>query len=267
MNKIRPYPTNFRGARQMKKLCLSLITFLLLISCASQNVTQTNKNEIAIATQRVGEGFYNAGNYTLALKNLLEAYETLSDDPYLNNSLGLVYLAKEQYPLAENHFKKALVLKKDYTDAKNNLGATYLKQEKWSLAIDCFEDVTKSLVYSNPEIPYSNLGWAYLHQKKYEKAGFYFNKSLQINPGFLISIHGLASIYLETGLYSKAIDFLYIALKKEPDAAILHSDMAKAYEGMKDFSKAKKSWGTVLKLIPENSQLAREAKQKLNELN
>ncbi|KKR31241.1 MAG: Tetratricopeptide repeat protein, partial [Candidatus Falkowbacteria bacterium GW2011_GWF2_39_8] len=70
------------------------------------------KKEIAIATQRVGEGFYNAGNYTLSLKNLLEAYETIPDDPYLNNSLGLVYLAKERYDLAENHFKKALELKK-----------------------------------------------------------------------------------------------------------------------------------------------------------
>ncbi|MFA5903965.1 MAG: tetratricopeptide repeat protein [Desulfobacula sp.] len=251
----------------MKKLCCLLIIFLFTTSCASQNVSQVDKREVAIATQRVGEGFYNAGNYTLALKNLLEAYETLPDDPYLNNSLGLVYLAKEQYALAENHFKKSLESKKDYVDAKNNLGAAYLKQQKWSLAIDCFEDVSKSLVYSNPEIPYSNLGWAYFHMKKYDKANFFFNKSLQINPRFLISIHGLASVYLEIGSYLQAIDFLNLELKREPDAAILHSDIAKAYEGINEFSKAKKSWEIVLKLVPETSQLAREAKQKLNELN
>ncbi|OFZ53186.1 MAG: hypothetical protein A2328_04155 [Bdellovibrionales bacterium RIFOXYB2_FULL_36_6] len=251
----------------MKKFCYLLISIVFLISCASHNMDSEKKKEIAIATQRVGEGFYNAGNYTLSLKNLLEAYETIPDDPYLNNSLGLVYLAKERYDLAENHFKKALELKKDYVDAKNNLGAAYLKLGKWTQAIECFEDVTKNLIYNNPEIPFSNLGWAYFHQKRYEKADFYFNKSLQINPKFIVSIHGLASVYLETGSYLKAIDFLDRELKKDPEAAILHSDIAKAYEGVNDMLKAKKSFETVLKLVPETSSLAREAKNKLNKLN
>lgn len=251
----------------MKNLCYLFVIIMFLISCASQNMTPVEKKEIAIATQRVGESYYNAGNYTLSLKNLLEAYDSIPDDPYLNNSLGLVYLAKEKYDLAEEHFKKALELKNDYVDAKNNLGAAYLKQEKWLLAIDCFEDVLKNLTYSYPEMPLSNLGWVYFHQKKYEKADFYFNKSLQLNPRFLISIHGLASVYIQTKAYLKAIDFLHQELKRDPEAAILHSDMAKAYEGIHDFSNAKKSWEIVLKLVSETSPLAREAKKKLHELN
>jgi len=230
-------------------------------------VNPGEKKEIALATQRVGEGFYSAGDYSLALKNLLEAYETIPNDPYLNNSLGLVYLAKDRYDLAETHFKRALELKKDYVDAKNNLGAAYLKQEKWSLAVECFEDVSKNLIYAYPEIPLSNLGWAYFHQKKYEKSISYFIKSLEINPRFLISIHGLASVYLETKEHLQAIEFLNQELKREPSAAILHSDLAKAYEGINDFTRAKTSWRTVLNFASETSQLAREAKKRLDELN
>lgn len=251
----------------MKNLCCLFITIIFLTSCASQSVNPVEKKEIALATQRVGEGFYNTGNYSLALKNLLEAYETIPDDPYLNNSLGLVYLAKNRYDLAETHLRKAVELKKDYVDAKNNLGAAYLKQEKWSLAIECFENVSKNLIYAYPEIPFSNLGWAYFHQKKYEESISYFNKSLEINPKFLISIHGLASVYLETGGYLQAIDFLHQELKRDPAAAILHSDLAKAYEGINDFAKAKESWRTVLNFAPETSMLAREAKKRLDELN
>lgn len=251
----------------MKNLCCLFFTFLLLASCASQGVTPGEKKEIALATQRVGEGFYSAGNYSLALKNLLEAYETIPDDPYLNNSLGLVYLAKDRYDLAETHFKRALEFKKDFVDAKNNLGAAYLKQEKWSLAVECFEDVSKNLIYANPEYPLSNLGWAYFHQKKYEKAISYFTKSLEINPKFLISIHGLASVYLETKEHLQAIEFLNQELKRDPSAAILHSDLAKAYEGINDFTKAKASWRTVLNFASETSQIAREAKKRLDELN
>ena len=251
----------------MRNLCCLFVSFLLLTSCASQGVNPGGKKEIALATQRVGEGFYSAGDYSLALKNLLEAYETIPNDPYLNNSLGLVYLAKDRYDLAETHFKRALELKKDYVDAKNNLGAAYLKQEKWSLAVECFEDVSKNLIYAYPEIPLSNLGWAYFHQKKYGKAISYFTKSLEINPRFLISIHGLASVYLETKEHLQAIEFLNQELKREPSAAILHSDLAKAYEGINDFTRAKASWRTVLNFASETSQLAREAKKRLDELN
>ncbi|MBU8849935.1 MAG: tetratricopeptide repeat protein [Desulfobacterales bacterium] len=251
----------------MKNLICLFFAFLFLISCASKNTDVGSKKEIAIATQRVGEEYYNSGQYTAALRNLLEAYKTIPDDPWLNNSLGLVYLAKDRPDLAETHFKTALDLKPDYTQAKNNLGATYLKQKKWNLAIQCFEEISGNLLYATPEIPLSNLGWAYFHQKMFKKSKLYFNKSLKIRPGFLIAVHGLASIYIETGYYPHAIKFLHHALEKNPGAAILHSDLAKAYEALKEFNKAKKSWEVVQKLVPETSPLAREAEKRLFELN
>ena len=251
----------------MKNLVYLFFAFLFLISCASKNTDVGNKKEIAIATQRLGEEYYNAGKYTAALRNLLEAYKTIPNDPYLLNSLGLVYLAKDRYGLAENHFKKALKLKTDYIHARNNLGATYLKQKKWNFAIKCFEEVSENLLYATPEIPFSNLGWAYFHQKMYRRAKTYFEKSLEIRPDFLIAIHGLASIYIETGYYTLAIDFLHHELKRNPGAAILHSDLAKVYEALKDFNKARRSWDIVLKLVPETSHLAREAQKRLLKLN
>ncbi|MCK5162881.1 MAG: tetratricopeptide repeat protein [Desulfobacula sp.] len=225
------------------------------------------KKEIAIATQQLGEEYYNSGKYTAALKTLLNAHETIPNDPYLNNSLGLVYLAKDRYDLAENHFNKALNLKADYIHAKNNLGAVYLKQKKWGLAIQCFEEVAENLLYATPEMPLSNLGWAYFRQKLYKKAKVYFKKSLEIRPNFLNAVHGLSSIYIETGYYNLAITFLHHSLKKNPGAAILHSDLAKVYEALKDFDKAKRSWDVVLKLEPETSPLAIEAQKRLLELN
>jgi len=251
----------------MKKLCFLFISILLFSSCALQPQNSEKSKEIATATQRLGEEYYNAGKYTDALKTLLEAYKVIPEDPYLNNSLGLVYLAKEVYDLAETHFKKALEQKNDYLEAKNNLGASYLKQGKWSLAIECFEDVSSNLVYANPEIPLSNLGWVYFHQKKYEKARIFFNKSLDINPNFLIAVHGLTSIYLETEYYQQALDLIQRMLTKNPNAIILHSDMAKTFEALKDIAKARESWETVLKLSSENSPFARMAKKRLNDLN
>ncbi len=161
----------------------------------------------------------------------------------------------------------ALELNEDYTDAKNHLGAVYLKQKKWDLAIKCFEAVSENLLYATPEIALSNLGWAYFHQKMFRKAKQYFIQSMEIRPDFLIAIHGVASIYNETGYHSKAIEFLHRALENNPGASILHSDLAKAYEALKEFHKAQKAWNSVLKSAPETSHLAKEAQRHLFKMN
>ncbi len=252
----------------MKYFGYLILLSLIFTSCATKGPNQEKKEEIAIATLRLGDDFYNSGKYTRALQSLLEAYETIPNDPYLNNSLGLVYMAKERYDLAQSHFLKAIKLKPDYIHAKNNLGAAYLKLEKWDLAIKCFEEVSNSLVYGTPEVPLSNLGWAYYNKRDYTKSNFYFKKSLYIQPDFLISLHGLVSIYLKTGYYYQAIDFLQQKIKKNPGAAILHADLAKAYELVKDYNNARKSWEVVLKLVPGgSSSLAKDAQERLMKLN
>ena len=226
----------------------------------------TKKKEIAVATQRLGGEYYNSGNYTAALKTLLEAQETIPNDPYLNNSIGLVYLAKERYKLAEDSFKTALTNKPDYIHAKNNLGAAYLKQKKWDLAIECFKEVSENILYATPEMPLSNLGWVYFQKDMYKQAKSYFKQALDIKPDFLVALHGIASIYIKMGHYSQALRFLHYNLMQKPGAAILHSDLAKTYEALKQYRQAKKSWELVVKLAPSTSPLSREAKERIVQL-
>ncbi len=253
------------GAFFMKSAFISSFILIFLISCTS--VHTTREKEIALATQRLGEQYYNTGEYTAALKNLLEAQKTIPDDPFLNNSLGLAFLAKDRYDLAEAHFTKALSEKPDYIQARNNLGVAYMKQEKWTLAINAFQAVAGDILYATPEVPLSNLGWVYFNQKLYQKAEFYFKKSLEIQPGFLVSIHGLASTYLQTGAHDQALRYLNRHLKSNPEAAILHSDVAKVYTARHELDKARKAWQTVLNLVPETSPLALEARNQLDLLN
>lgn len=251
----------------MRFLSLIFLSLSIVSSCATTSpVTSEKEKEIALATLNQGIEFYNTGKYIMALKKLLEAEETIPDNPTLHNTLGLVYLAKDRHQTAADHFKKALKYNPDYIEAKNNLGAAYIKLEEWDKAIQIFKDVAQNILYPTPEIPYSNLGWVYYNQNLYKTAKSYFKKALEINPNYLIPIHGLASVYIVTGYQYQAIDFLQHHIEKRPEAAILHADLAKSYESLRKTALAKRSWEVVLKLEPENSTLAKEAQKKLFEL-
>lgn len=247
----------------MKFRFIIVLLIFTLMSCATPAKQKADPREIALKTQQLGEEQYRNGKYTLALKNLLEAEEHLANDPFLNNSLGLVYLAKRRLTLAEKHFKKAIKLNPEYAQAKNNLGGVYMKLKKWDLAIEMFEAVLANLLYPTPAIPLSNIGWAYFYQNRFHPAKKYFNQSLDIRPHFINAVHGLASIYLAEHNYTKALSFIHASLKLNPGAPILHADLATTYEALGELKKARDSWNVVLSLVPERSPLAKEAEKHL----
>ena len=194
----------------------------------------------------------------LPLKSSLVRKKTIPQDPFLHNDLGLTYMARERYDLAEKHFTKAILLKPDYIPAKNNLGSVYLKQEKWDQAIKCFKEISGNLLYATPHYPLSNIGWAYIGKGDFKSAEHYFSKALEELPYFVNAVHGLATTYIRTSRIQSALTLLNKAVKKVPEAVILHADLAEAYGASGKNLEARRSWETVISLAPETS-LAKEA--------
>ncbi len=111
------------------------------------------------------------------------------EDPFLQNDLGLVYMAKNSLENAENHFKKAIDIKPDYAPAKNtNLGVVYLAQEKWAIAV--FKELTGDLLYATPHYPLTNLGWAYYNKQQYEIEKYY-REAIGYDANYSPALRGL----------------------------------------------------------------------------
>ena len=256
----------------MKKLstAICLLSLLLPLALTLGSCTATRpspkSDKLALAYQKEGDVFQSQGNYTAALAKLLQAEEILPDNPQIQNSLSLAYMGKKRYDLAEAALKKALRLDPEFTEARNNLGAVYLRQEKWDTAIEQFKTVLADLIYPTPQFPLANIGWAYLGKNNFLEAQIYFKKALEESPGFITALHGLAQIYLKTGQTDQALAFLHRHLHKTPDAALLHADLAQAYERKGQRHQAVKAWQLVLKLVPENSTLGRDARKRLDHL-
>ena len=84
-------------------------------------------------------GYENADE---ALKLLLDAYKTDSNDFSVNNNLGTAYMLKEDYEKAEKYYKAALEIFPDDQDALLNLANAQAKSGKQYDAIATFSKLT-----------------------------------------------------------------------------------------------------------------------------
>ena len=239
-----------------------LVSIFFLVSCGANLEVRKNQEE---ALRNLGEAYIREGDYTTALRKLLEAEKLYSKDPHLQYDLGLVYMAKERIDLAIHHFKKAVEIKPDYTPAKNSLGAVYLAQKRWDDAIACFKEITGDLLYATPYYPLSNLGWAYYNKKEYALAEKYYQDALKIEPRFVIALRGLGKTYIATGRISEAIAVLEKAVKNSPNSAELYLDLADAYRLSREYKKALEAYSKVVELAPDSS-LAVDAQKEIKGL-
>jgi len=106
-------------------------------------------------------------------------------------------------------------------------GATYARNEVWQNNIRLWEDtVSKSPAKARP---YYNLGKAFEDKGLYDKALEQFYIALKLNPDDGTSYYHVGNAYLYKGLFDKAIEQYQVALKFMPDNAISHFNLGNAY--------------------------------------
>lgn len=237
---------------------VGVLVLFFSLSCTTTNSEIRRKQ--AEASRQVGEAYLGQGDYTLALREFLDAEKLFTRDPLLHNDLGLTYRAKDELDLAIDHFKKAIEIKPDYAPARNNLGTVYLAKEEWDEAIKCFRQLTGDLLYATPHYPLSNMGFAYYKKKAYPRAEEFYLDALKIQPGFVYALRGLSKTYVAMERIADAVETLEKAVRALPRSPQLYFDLAHVYELSRDYSKARHAYDKVVELAPE-TPLAVEAKK------
>jgi tetratricopeptide (TPR) repeat protein len=204
-------------------------------------------------------------NFSSALREFLKAEKLYSKDPYLQNDLGLAYMAKDRLDLAIKHFKKAVKLKPDYAPARNNLGTAYLANKEWDVAIACFKEIIDDILYATPHYPLTNLGWAHYNKKEYELAEKYYSDALRLEPNFVIALRGLGRTYIAMERAADAVAMLEKTVKKYPRSAESYFYLAKAYSLSGEYKKAISAYNKVVELAPD-SPLAVDAQKEAEKI-
>ncbi len=246
---------------QMKPVSATLMVLifcLLIPGCAGDREARMRQ---AAATRNLGESYMMQGKHAAALTEFMKAEALNPEDPYLQYDLGLVYMAKEKLDLAETHFKKAITLKPGYVAAKNSLGVLQLIRKQWDAAIAVFKETLEDDLYATPQVPLSNLGYAYFNKKEYVQAEKYYELALKKDPEYVNAWRGLGLTHAAVGQKKKAVEAFERAVKYAPDAAELHLDLGNAYKTAGDFKKARSAYEKAMELDPtgENGAAARKA--------
>lgn len=245
-------------------LLWGLAVVIALCACSSQPSRRDSR--MAEATREIGEAYMRQGDYTAALRELMNAKTLNPNDPIVYHDLGICYMVKNRFPDAIANFKQAIALKPSYAPARNNLGTAYLRLKEWDAAIEVFEEITKDALYATPHFPLSNLGLAYYHKGEYSKSLDYYKQALRVQDNFVNALRGAGRTYLAMNEGRMALRYLTRAVRQAPKVAGIHYDLGDANLLVGNIDQAIASYETALELAPQESEVAIKAKQRVRSL-
>ena len=234
--------------------CIALA--FMLAACG---MTTAARNQASYHFQ-MGQSHLAENNVTGALVEFTRAESLSPDDPELLNYLGLTYLRKGKFEIAEQKFRRALALKPAYTDARNNLGLVFLEMKRWDEAIYQFKLVNEDIFYLDQAAAAINLALSLSGKGEFTQALAILRPLVATYPRDPRARLNLGKVYSSLDKLDLAVTEYRKAIELYPDYAAAHYNLALAYLKQKDNSAARASFREVVRISPdaEIGQLSRE---------
>lgn len=221
----------------------------------------------------LGSVYYDKGDMELAMQSIQECLKLDPKFSSASQKLLQIYDRTGQQTLAIELLEKDLArpdktkTQHETTMSHNHLGVLHYREGNMDKAVQAFE---KALELS----PHNKTTKRNLHQiflertthflktKDHDRAVFYCEKAIKLQPQDATAYKYLGSGYSQLGKYTEAIDFYQKALKMQPTDELTQKNLANTYVGYGVKLKDQKKWDEAisaykqaLKLMP-NLQVA-----------
>ena len=153
-------------------------------------------------------GYFDLGNYAVALEEAKEALRTDSAYGPAHNVLGLVYGALKEDGLAEASFQRALQINQYDSDANHNYGQFLCQRKREDEGIRHFLAAVRNPLYRTPERSYANAGVCARRKGDLGGAESYFLSALKIRPRDAQSLYNMAELLYLRGDFEGARGYL-----------------------------------------------------------
>lgn len=200
----------------------------LIISCASTENREGNREVKATAFYKIGVAYLNENKIQQAFVEFHKAYELDPHNKEILNAIGYIYLMHFDEPQkAIEYFQKAVKVDPNYSDAYNSMGYAYEKSGNFEKAISFYKIAISNPVYPTADKTYINLGISYYRLGRYDDALVAFKEATKRAPGFFLPYMKLALCYNAMRKYGDASTAITQGITLDP---AYNGDKEKAIE-------------------------------------
>lgn len=189
--------------------------------------------KLGVTVQRYaerGNRYLQQGDFKRAVRELEVAVSGLNTDAHLWLNYGIALLLNKQYSEASTVLENTLTVIRDTENTpRNPIEIADLKVQS-----------------------HYNLGLAYYHNDKIEKAIAAYQTAIQLEPNFAEAYGGLGIIYRRTGDLEAAIRHCQKAIKIAPENIAFHRNLTQIYWQKGMYDRAAIGYRIILELNPSD---------------
>jgi type IV pilus assembly protein PilF len=237
------------------KKSLFVFIYLAIFICSACTYTPWHEEQSEVFLNK-GIAYIQAGLYTNALKELLEAEKYNSRNPKIHYYLAMSYHGKNMNDKAIEELQLAISLGKNYSEAHNYLGALYSDRGFWDKAIEEFQKALKNPLYETPEMALFNMGWAYYSKKDYKEALTKYQETLRTDRFARLRPQvekNIGLIYFDQQDFPTAIIHFRKSVELNPNFVDSYFLLGESYLKINDKTNARKAFQAVVNLAPQSS--------------
>ena len=187
---------------------LALFIFLSLAGCVTEETSvftsEATKEDELEARVQLARNYIGNQDWDNAKRNLKMAQDINPRSPEVAEAFALVYQSTGEYELAEDHFKRAISLQRDFSRARNNYAAFLYSQQRYEDAEEQLEVVITDTLYEARPRAFINLGLVRVRLGDDNGAREAFTRALTMDRSNSLAMLELANIEYRAGNYPVA---------------------------------------------------------------
>jgi type IV pilus assembly protein PilF len=173
-------------------------------SVIPQSAEESDERRRARIRLELAAGYYQQGNYNVALEELRVALTLDPVYPAAFGILGLIYMDLGDRPKADESFQRALRLAPRDADLNNNYGWYLCQTGRAKESIGFFNLALEDRLYTTPAKPLHNAGICSLRANDLANAEAYFRRAFQVEPANPVTNYQLALLNLNKNQFDQA---------------------------------------------------------------
>jgi len=166
-----------------------------------EDKAELNLKQASITNVQLGVGYLRRGQYEVAQEKLLKAIELDSTNVDAYTTMAFLLMQIDKMEEAEEYYQEALDVKENDPELHNSYGTYLCRVGRIDEAMVQFKDAYSNPFYKTAFLAYSNAGTCLLQAEKYELAEKLLRKALKLEPELSGALISMAELSIKTGKY------------------------------------------------------------------